>query len=205
MPAGDYLTIAGPGHAQTRVLGSRFLGTATPLQSEEEVATLLDAERKRSYDATHWCYAYRWSVDNDLIEKPADAGEPRGTAGPPILREIQKRELLQCLVIVTRYFGGTKLGTGGLARAYGECAALCLDAAPTRLVETRSQFRVECPYELQNAVYTVAHRHSATVEVLPPSERAVFLVTAKPATMPALLAALNEAGSGRMDVREVAR
>ncbi|HEY3294542.1 MAG TPA: YigZ family protein [bacterium] len=203
MSAEDYLTLAGPGHAQTRVLGSRFLGTATPVQSEQEVAALLDAERKRYYDATHWCFAYRLGRDRHLIEKPGDAGEPRGTAGPPILREIQKRDLTSSLVIVTRYFGGTKLGTGGLARAYGDCAAQCLDAAPVLRVPILSRCRVECSYDLQNAVYTIARRHNAAVELQPSSAGACFLLSISPDAMPALIAALIDAGSGRMLVQEI--
>ncbi len=205
MSAGDYLTIAGPGHAQTRVLGSRFLGSASPVQSEEQVTALLQTERKLYHDATHWCYAYRLGFGGDLIERASDAGEPRGTAGVPILREIKRRDLTHCLVMVTRYFGGTKLGTGGLARAYGDCAGLTLETARAIRVEVRLRCRVECPYDLQNIVYTVAHRMNASVEVTPSAERAIFYLSTSPDAMPTLIAALVEAGSGRIVANELLR
>ncbi len=112
MNADSYLVIAGPGHAQTRVLGSRFFGSALPVSGLEEVNAFLEAEKKRYHDATHWCWAARWGVGKTLVEKSTDAGEPHGTAGIPIMREIQKRELHDALVIVTRWFGGTKLWHG---------------------------------------------------------------------------------------------
>jgi uncharacterized YigZ family protein len=202
MSADNYLTIAGPGRAQTRVLGSRFLGAAFPVSDEAEVAACLETERKQYYDATHWCFAFRLGTDAEVIEKASDAGEPHGTAGQPILREIQKRGLTQCLVIVTRYFGGTKLGTGRLARSYAESATLALDAAPEVRKNLFATCRVECPYDLQNTVYLMANRHNASIEAMPEADRAVFRLSVAPSMLAALIAALTDAGSGRILVSE---
>jgi uncharacterized YigZ family protein len=203
MNADSYLVLAGPGHAQTRVLGSRFFGSALPISGLEEVNGFLEAERKRYHDATHWCWAARWGVDKTLIEKSTDAGEPHGTAGIPMLREIQKREFYGALVIVTRWFGGTKLGTGGLVRAYGDCAALALDAAATRAELIRTRFRVACPFDDQGLVYGIAHRFRAIVEPEQATTNAAFVITIVPASAPALCAALSEEGRGRMQIEEL--
>jgi uncharacterized YigZ family protein len=196
----SYLIMAGPGHAQTRVLGSRFLGSALPVASLDDVLSLLEAEKQRHHDATHWCWAARCGVGSNLIEKSTDAGEPHGTAGIPILREIQKRELHNGLVIVTRWFGGTKLGTGGLARAYAECAALALDAAQVRAEFMRVRLRVTCPYDDQGSVYALAHRFRADVEPTSSEAAAVLVLTIAPASADTLREALTEAGHGRLTV-----
>jgi uncharacterized YigZ family protein len=129
MPATDeYATIAHPGHAETRILASRFLADALPVQSKESIEQFLQEIRKKSHDATHHCYAYRLGTDAPET-RAADDGEPGGTAGKPILAAIEGKGLTNTLVVVTRYFGGTKLGTGGLVRAYGEAAALALKDA----------------------------------------------------------------------------
>ncbi len=150
------LTLAGPGTAEVRVSGSRFLGLALPVSGEQEIAEQL-AQRTREYhDATHHCYAAVLSADRS--EASSDAGEPRGTAGTPILRAIQAARLTDSLVIVTRYFGGTKLGKGNLARAYRDCAEEALRAAPKRAVRHGWRFRVEVPFDEIGRLYSLAHR-----------------------------------------------
>ncbi|HLA62868.1 MAG TPA: YigZ family protein, partial [Rhodothermales bacterium] len=102
--------------------GSRFIGDAFPARSEAEVAACLERVRRREHTATHHCWAARLGVPGPTgygaRPRYSDDGEPGGSAGLPILREIDRRGLSDVLVVVTRYYGGTKLGTGGLARAY---------------------------------------------------------------------------------------
>ncbi len=200
MNSDDFLTIAEPGHAQTRVLGSRFLGAALPLSRVEEIDSLLELERKRCHDATHWCFAARFGVEPNLSERASDAGEPKGTAGLPILQQIQGRHLTNCLVIVTRYFGGTKLGTGNLARAYADCAALALDAATTARRVVLKSLVVECSYDLQSLVYHVAQRFDAAVEPLASVAQARFRLSAPQRRFDALSAALTDESRGRIHI-----
>jgi uncharacterized YigZ family protein len=200
MNADEYKILAGPGYAQTRVLGSRFLGSALPIADPDRSVELLEEERKRRHDATHWCWAFRFGLGKDLLEKSSDAGEPHGTAGIPILREIQKVDVTGCLIIITRYFGGTKLGTGGLVRAYGECAALALEAASVQICKIVATLRVECPFDDQGTVYALVHRFQATVEPVPAADRAVILIQCTPDHHSALASALREAGRGRIVV-----
>lgn len=120
-----------PCRAELVERGSKFLAVAHPAASLDDALALRDAERRRHHDATHHVYAARFG---DGVSRFDDDGEPSGTGGRPVLAELETRELIETAVIVTRWFGGTKLGTGGLARAYGGAAAAALDAARTRRV-----------------------------------------------------------------------
>jgi uncharacterized YigZ family protein len=200
MNADEYQTIAEPGRAQTRVLGSRFLGMAVYAASWEEVLQFIEHEKKESHDATHWCYAARLGFPKPDLEKSSDAGEPHGTAGIPILREIQKRELVNSLVIVTRWFGGTKLGTGNLARAYGECASLALDAAAVEQRKIVRQFRAECPHDDQGILYSVAKRFQASIVADASADRALFQIRISPDRYSSLTETLVEASGGRIKI-----
>ena len=135
-----------------------------------------------------------------MVEKSSDAGEPRGTAGAPILSAIQQRNLSDCVVIVTRYFGGTKLGRGNLARAYGECASLALEAAPRALRKILAACRVICSFDDQSLVYHIAGRFQATLELRPAADHAEFILRAAPAAMTALRTSLCEESRGRIAV-----
>lgn len=130
-------------NAEHRVRGSRFLAVAQPASDIERALRVRDAERARYHDATHWVFACRlhdgtWRFDDD--------GEPSGTGGRPVLAAIESRELSDVVVVVTRYFGGTKLGTGGLARAYGEAAAAVLANLPVQLMVPATHVRIRFPY-----------------------------------------------------------
>lgn len=120
-----------PCRAELVARGSKFLALAHPADSLDEALAVRDAERRRHHDATHHVYAARLG---DGVTRFDDDGEPSGTGGRPVLAELEARELIETVVVVTRWFGGTKLGTGGLARAYGGAAAAALDEASTRRV-----------------------------------------------------------------------
>lgn len=104
---------------------SRFIANVYNIENEEEVSSYINAVKKQYWDAKHNCYAFVLG-NNNQIQRCSDDGEPSGTAGKPILEVILGSELQNCLIIVTRYFGGTLLGTGGLVRAYGQAAKECL-------------------------------------------------------------------------------
>ncbi len=132
----SYLVLAGHAIAEPpKTKGSRFIGEALPAADDATLIAALDGVRRREPQATHWCWAARLGAPGErgdgATPRTSDDGEPSGSAGIPILREIERRGLSDTLVVVTRYYGGTKLGTGGLARAYGEAAGLALDGAPT--------------------------------------------------------------------------
>ncbi|MCK4606997.1 MAG: YigZ family protein, partial [candidate division Zixibacteria bacterium] len=115
----QYYEIAGPARIEIKRKGSRFIAETGAVSSVEEAHEQLETVRSREHAATHHCYAYRVGIADEARFKYSDDGEPGGTAGRPIYDVICGCEVTNALLVVTRYFGGTKLGTGGLARAYG--------------------------------------------------------------------------------------
>ncbi|MCB9366646.1 MAG: YigZ family protein [Calditrichaeota bacterium] len=199
----EYWTLAGPGTAQTRVLGSRFWATALPVESEEAIHALLEQTRKEHFDASHHCWAFVLRVGDELVERSSDAGEPKGTAGIPILGEVKRCEIENCCVIVTRWFGGTKLGTGGLVRAYSEAASLALDQAPRVLRRTGVVFRVQVPFELQSHVFHIAGKLGGVVEISAQSDGMKMLVKLSRDKTETFVAQLHEQTAGRLTAQEV--
>ena len=108
--------------------GSKFLGYAFPISSEKEVSPIITILKEKHHKARHWCYAWRLGVDNNLF-RANDDGEPNNSAGQPIYGQILSYELTNVLIVVVRYFGGTKLGVGGLINAYKTAAKLALDTS----------------------------------------------------------------------------
>ena len=124
----SYRTIKSRGQAETVIKKSRFIGYAAPVASEEEALSFVEGIKKQHYNARHNCYAFAIGNENTLY-RFSDDGEPQGTAGKPILEVITGQDMVNICIVVTRYFGGTLLGTGGLVRAYTEAAKLALDDA----------------------------------------------------------------------------
>lgn len=128
-----YNTILKEGRDEIVVKKSRFLGYAVPVTSEEEALSFIEGIRKQHYAARHNCYAFAIGNENTLY-RFSDDGEPQGTAGKPILEVITGKACVNICIVVTRYFGGTLLGTGGLVRAYTEAAKLAfLNAEPVTM------------------------------------------------------------------------
>lgn len=146
-----FRTLAAPVEFRQKIERSEFLGIAFPMQSEEEFFAELERAQKCHFDATHHCWAFR--LFNESRTRSADAGEPSGTAGRPILAAIEGAELHDVGVIVVRWYGGVKLGTGGLSRAYRDTAAETLKIAKPldRYIYTR--VRVIAPFEALNQIY----------------------------------------------------
>lgn len=142
-----YKTIAAPSEGIYTEKRSKFIATALPVRTVEEVKMHLDAFQKKYYDARHVCYAYMLGPER-LDFRANDNGEPSGTAGKPILGQINSNGLTDLLVIVVRYFGGIKLGTSGLIVAYRTAAAEALAAATVveRTVDESVRFLFEYPF-----------------------------------------------------------
>ena len=119
----EYLTIKDQQQAEIKIKGSRFIGTALPVSTENQAREFINLISRKHFAASHNCYAYNIGFGQSRISRFNDAGEPSGTAGQPILNTILGNELTDVAVVVTRYFGGTKLGKGGLVRAYTYCAS----------------------------------------------------------------------------------
>lgn len=128
---------------------SRFIGHVWPVETEEEVRSVIEQTKKKYYDARHNCWCYRLRSG---VERYSDDGEPQGTAGQPMLGVFQREEIQDVLCISTRYFGGVLLGAGGLTRAYAKSAKDALDAAGISVVRPWSMIEVDCPYGLFDRV-----------------------------------------------------
>ena len=150
----SYLTIAEPAEAIYKERSSKFLTYAYPVESEEEIKELLDALRKEYYDATHHCYAYRLGAQGEVY-RANDDGEPSGTAGKPILGQLLSADLTNCLVVVVRYFGGTKLGVSGLIQAYKEAAADVIAVSDVIEKTVDTVLRVDFSYMVMNDIMRI--------------------------------------------------
>lgn len=163
MERDSFHTIARPAEAASRQKSSRFLAFAYPVDGEAEIRDRLGLLRKRYFDATHHCYAWRLGPGGEHF-RSSDDGEPSGTAGRPILGQLLSRGVTDCLIVVVRYFGGTKLGVPGLIAAYREAAAEALDAAEIveRTVDVR--LRVSFPYLAMNEVMRIVKEEQPRIE-----------------------------------------
>ena len=129
-PAG-YLTVARAATAEIEVKRSRFLGRVVPVGTEDDARAVVEAARKEHWDARHHCSAFVLGPEG-AVQRSSDDGEPSGTAGAPMLDVLRGRDLTDVVVVVTRWFGGTLLGAGGLVRAYSDATRAALDVAGTR-------------------------------------------------------------------------
>ena len=150
----QYRSIAAPSEGLFKDNGSRFIALAYPVETEEEVKSIVAGLRKDYHDARHHCYAYRLGYKGD-VWRASDDGEPSGSAGRPILGQIDSLGLSDILVVVVRYFGGIKLGIPGLIRAYKTSTADALSSA--RIVDkiASRHFRLQFDYLSMNAVMKV--------------------------------------------------
>jgi uncharacterized YigZ family protein len=144
-----YLTLAKTLERTEEVKGSSFIAFVTTIESLSDVEVHLQTIRSKYEDANHHCYAYK--LANAI--KFSDDGEPGGTAGRPMLEVLQKRNLDHVLAVVTRYFGGTKLGAGGLVRAYSGSVAKALDEAGILEIRDRVTLVVEVPFAVMDSVH----------------------------------------------------
>ena len=148
-----YRTLAAPSEFRQKIDRSEFLGIAFSVESEDAFFSELAALTKRHYDATHLCWAFRLFANGDIRARSADAGGPSGTAGRPILSAIEGADLFDTAVVVVRWYGGVKLGTGGLSRAYRETAAAALGIASIEDRYLYQRFRITVPFDQLGVVY----------------------------------------------------
>jgi len=142
-----YDTVRSGAESELTVQKSRFIGNCFPAESEEAALAHLNGLRKRYWDASHNCYAYRIGPGAG-VARYGDDGEPGGTAGLPILEALRQRDVTDAVCVVTRYFGGVLLGTGGLARAYGRAAADAVAKAGVVKMRPCVGYRIEADYAL---------------------------------------------------------
>lgn len=197
----EYRTVYEGGEGEITEKKSRFISAVHPAETEEEAVAFIDSVRKTYWDARHHCYAYIIGERSDL-KRMSDDGEPGGTAGKPMLDILQGEGLTNLVVVVTRYFGGTLLGTGGLARAYSAAARAGLDSSIVITKIPGFKLQVTIDYtdlgkiqhllllrgiKILDSVYT----DKVTLEILSPGKET-----------DAVMAALTEATGGKAGLRK---
>ena len=178
-----------------RISGSRFVGHAAPAASEEAALAVVEERRAADPDATHHCWAYVLSGGR---ARKSDDGEPRDTAGAPILRHLRGAGLVDVVVVVTRWYGGTNLGRGGLVRAYGDATAAVLEAAEVIERPAMVTRTLHHPYDLTAAVDGVLAAHHAVEVAADYGAAVVRTVAVRRADAEAFAGDLREATAGRV-------
>lgn len=158
----SYLSIEAPAEGLYKEKGSKFIAWALPVRNEEEVKQALEKIKGQHPSARHACYAYLLGIDRELY-RANDDGEPSGTAGLPILGQIRSKEVSDVLVVVIRYFGGTKLGVSGLKNAYKTAAREALDAAILTEKVLQSAYELSFGYPSMSEVMAALHALNATI------------------------------------------
>jgi uncharacterized YigZ family protein len=157
-----YYTIEKGSEAEFKDRGSKFIAYAFPVATVEEVKSCLNKVKGDHPKATHHCFAWRLGLDGNSY-RVSDAGEPSGSAGRPILGQIDSKEITNTLIVVARYFGGTLLGVPGLINAYKTSAALALQVTPVVQKQVEVQYRVQFDYTNMNQVMMVVKQFNCTV------------------------------------------
>lgn len=157
-----YYTIEKPSVAEFKDRGSRFIAFAFPVADISDFKEKLAIVKKEHPKATHHCFAYRIGLDRNLF-RVSDDGEPSGSAGRPILGQIDSKQLTDVLIIVARYFGGTLLGVPGLINAYKTAAALALQVTPVLQKPVLVYYRLQFDYTIMNEVMTISKQCDCVV------------------------------------------
>ncbi len=146
------------------VSNSRFITTAAPAFTVKEAQGFIRAIRAEMPDATHHVYAFKIGYGASVSEGMSDDGEPSGTSGPPTLAHLRGADIGDAVIVTTRYYGGTKLGTGGLVAAYGAAAKKVLETLPTEEKVTRHRYELIMPYALRKSVRRLLDEHECMIE-----------------------------------------
>ena len=158
----EYLTVAKETEDEFVVKHSRFIGYIKPVTTQEEAVEFINSKKSKHWDATHNVYAY--ILRDGQIRRYSDDGEPQGTAGIPVLDVLQKEGLTDCVVVVTRYFGGILLGGGGLVRAYSHAAKLAVDASGVIKMSMCVRAECECDYGYYGRLASLIPECGGTIE-----------------------------------------
>jgi uncharacterized YigZ family protein len=150
--------------AETEVSKSRFIATLGMAESAQDARQFIAVIRAEMPDASHHVYAFRAGYGSSVTEGVSDDGEPAGTSGPPILNVLRGAAVGDIVLVVTRYFGGIKLGTGGLVRAYSDATRAALALLTTREKITMAQLGVTIPYALYERLKQIAAQHRAAID-----------------------------------------
>jgi uncharacterized YigZ family protein len=184
---------------EENVRGSRFVATARPVASEDEALAFIDEIRKEFHDATHNSFAWKVGVGRFQRYRYNDDGEPSGTAGQPILKAIDARYASNVCVVVTRYFGGVKLGTGGLMRAYGRMASEVLRSGELEKKFFTEAMTFTVSFDFVNVAHNIINTFEAELKDSQYGEKVTFIVEVKASQAKAFRTRLMDGTNGQVD------
>lgn len=187
----EYKTIEKPiENTLLKEKGSKFIGFAFPVADESELKQALEKIRTEHPKATHHCYAFRMGLQGENY-RANDDGEPSGSAGLPIFNQMLAHEITNTLVIVVRYYGGTKLGVSGLVKAYKESAKITLEEAHIITRELEEEIEIRFNFNQQNTIFTLLSKFDAKIIHFDAQEKAVISAKIKIKDKEAILKALT--------------
>ena len=194
----EYLSIAEPAEAEIEDRRSRFLARLEPVADEASARAVIEAVRRQHHPAGHHCSAFILGPDG-AVERSSDDGEPAGTAGAPMLEVLRGRELRDVVAVVTRWFGGTLLGAGGLVRAYSDAVAAAADAADVVRYRFVDLLELELDYAIAGRVEASLRDRGVGVADVRHAAAATLVLAIPPTDRPAVVSAIAEltAGQGR--------
>ena len=189
------------GPIQIKEKGSRFIAYACPVSRKDEAENAIHALRKKYHDATHICFAYRIGEGVETSLRYSDDGEPSGTAGVPIYNEIKRKDLYNIAVAVVRYFGGVKLGTGGLSRAFSAAAREVIDNSSILKVPVVKRIKFNVPYALFGEMIGLVNQ--LKIDIIAQSytqETALFEIEVPVSYYETTLTAINDRSGGKAKI-----
>lgn len=192
----SYLVPAQTSRTEIEVVNSRFITTIGRVETVAEAKAFCASIRAEMPDASHHVYAFRVGFGNSVIEGMSDDGEPSGTAGPPVLAVLRGTQIGDVIVVVTRYFGGTKLGTGGLVRAYSDAARAGLTALLTEEKIEKRLLGIDVPYSLYEIIKRLIAHHNGVITDETFAGEVTLLAQFPLSAVPAFKEALREATAG---------
>ena len=201
--ASGYPIPAGQAEVELRFKNSRFIGAAGKAATVEEARAFIGRMRQHFQDASHHVYGFAVGYGTSVTHGMSDDGEPAGTGGRPVLAVVQGAGLGDVVVVITRYFGGTKLGTGGLVKAYTETAQAVLAEVPRQDKVYTVVARLELPYEFYRPCRTLIDMHGGKVEAEDFGARVELCLRISEEQLEKLRGAVQEATSGRGSVEQV--
>ena len=199
---GSYITIQRSASDEVTIQKSRFIGYANPCETEEEAQKFIQSLREKHRDAKHHCYAYIIG-QNSGIMRYSDDGEPGGTAGMPMMDVLKKEGIVNCCVVVVRYFGGVLLGTGGLVRAYTQGCKIALQAAGLVRRERSVILRCRISYSLWNSVQYALQKLPVRIMDVSYAEDVVVQIAARIKDTESVILQLRNLSDGKMDCETV--
>lgn len=185
-----------------KIKGSRFIANLAPAGSQEEAEAFIRAIRAEFDDARHVCWAWRIGDEGRHV-RSSDDGEPAGSAGRPILAQLEGHDVIHCVVAVVRYFGGVKLGVGGLMRAYGGAAGKCLDRCELAPVILTTRLQIEHGYSCSRAVEAAMHHLGLAALDADFGQQVRFCVEVPREDLKAFRRELTERSAGQVQIKEV--